>query len=220
MFITFEGPDGCGKSTQAKLLAEKLESSGRKVLLTREPGGTEIGRKIRQIILSHTSEGMAPEAEALLYAADRAQHVFEVVRPALNGGGIVISDRFVDSSFAYQAVALKVGYEAVKAANDIAIGGLKPDLTILLDVDPATGIGRIRKSKARIAAEAEVDRIEARDLEYHARVRKAYLDMAAREPERIKVVDAARFGVSEVHQMVSSIVLSFLDMRESKGQKK
>jgi dTMP kinase len=210
MFITFEGPDGCGKSTQAKLLAEKLEAMGQRVCLTREPGGTDIGRKIRQIILSHTSEGMGPEAEALLYAADRAQHVYETVRPALRDGYIVISDRFVDSSFAYQAVALNVGMEAVKAANNVAIGNLKPDLTILLDVDPATGIRRVRKARVKTSSEAEVDRIEARDLDYHEKVRKAYLEMASREPGRIKIVDAAAGDVMTVHSLILAIVLDFL----------
>ncbi len=212
MFITFEGPDGCGKSTQARLLAQSLEQMGVDVLLTREPGGTEIGRKVRQIILSHTSEGMGPEAEALLYAADRAQHVFEVLKPALSAGKVVISDRFVDSSYAYQAVALNVGMGAVKAANDIAVAGLKPDLTILLDVDPQTGIGRVRRSRA--GSNAEIDRIEARDLDYHARVRRAYLDMAAGEPRRIRVVDAAANSAEEVRAEVLDIVLGAMGMRQ------
>lgn len=213
MFITFEGPDGCGKSTQSRLLAAKLEAMGYEVVLTREPGGTDIGRKIRQIILSHTSEGMSPVAEALLYAADRAQHVYESVMPALKAGAIVISDRFVDSSFAYQAVALNVGVDEVRTANDIATGGLKPDLTILLDVDPETGICRVKRAKAKGSPEPGIDRIEARDLEYHARVRKAYLDMAAKEPSRIKVVDASRKDAEAVHAEVSSIVLHFLSSR-------
>lgn len=213
MFITFEGPDGCGKSTQSRLLAAKLEAMGYEVVLTREPGGTDIGRKIRQIILSHSSEGMSPVAEALLYAADRAQHVYESVRPALHAGAIVISDRFVDSSFAYQAVALNVGVDQVKAANDIAIEGLMPDLTILLDVDPETGICRVKRAKSKGSPEPTIDRIEARDLEYHARVRKAYLEMAAREPQRIKVVDASRKDVQAVHAEVSSIALDFLSSR-------
>lgn len=213
MFITFEGPDGCGKSTQSRLLAAKLEAMGYEVVLTREPGGTDIGRKIRQIILSHTSEGMSPVAEALLYAADRAQHVYESVMPALKAGAIVISDRFVDSSFAYQAVALNVGVDEVRAANDIATGGLKPDLTILLDVDPETGICRVKRAKAKGSQEPGIDRIEARDLEYHERVRKAYLEMAAKEPSRIKVVDASRKDAEAVHAEVSSIVLQFLSSR-------
>lgn len=213
MFITFEGPDGCGKSTQSRLMAEKLEAVGYRVVYTREPGGTDIGRKIRQIVLSNTNEGMSPVAEALLYAADRAQHVFETIGPALKAGYIVVSDRFVDSSFAYQAVALNVGMDEVKSANDIATGGLKPDLTILLDVDPETGIFRVKRSKSKGSSEAQVDRIEARDLEYHGRVRKAYLDMAAKEPGRIKVVDAKSGDVANVHSKVSDIVMGFLSSR-------
>ena len=213
MFITFEGPDGCGKSTQSRLMAEKLEAVGYRVVYTREPGGTDIGRKIRQIVLSNTNEGMSPVAEALLYAADRAQHVFETIGPALKAGYIVVSDRFVDSSFAYQAVALNVGVDEVRAANDIATGGLKPDLTILLDVDPETGICRVKRAKAKGSHEPGIDRIEARDLEYHARVRRAYLEMAAKEPSRIKVVDASRKDAEAVHAEVSSIVLQFLSSR-------
>ncbi|HPU95629.1 MAG TPA: dTMP kinase [Bacillota bacterium] len=213
MFITFEGPDGCGKSTQSRLMAEKLEAVGYRVVYTREPGGTDIGRKIRQIVLSNTNEGMSPVAEALLYAADRAQHVFETIGPALKAGYIVVSDRFVDSSFAYQAVALNVGMDEVKSANDIATGGLKPDLTILLDVDPETGIFRVKRSKSKGSSEAQVDRIEARDLEYHGKVRKAYLDMAAKEPGRIKVVDAKSGDVATVHSKVSDIVMGFLSSR-------
>lgn len=213
MFITLEGPDGCGKSTQSKMLAEALEAKGFRVVLTREPGGTDIGRKIRQIILSHSSEGMGPATEALLYAADRAQHVYEVVRPALRNGALVISDRFVDSSFAYQAVGLNVGISEVKAANDVATGGLKPQLTILLDVDSETGIMRIKRSKSKASGEDGVDRIEARDLEYHAKVRKAYLDMAAAEPDRIRVVDAACGDAGCVHEKVMAIVDGFMVSR-------
>jgi len=214
MFITFEGPDGCGKSTQSRLMAEKLEAAGYRVVYTREPGGTDIGRKIRQIVLSNANEGMSPIAEALLYAADRAQHVFEIIGPTLKAGRVVVSDRFVDSSFAYQGVALNVGMAEVKAANDIATGGLRPDLTILLDVDPRTGISRVKKAKSKGQAEAQVDRIEARDLEYHAVVRKAYLDMAAREPDRIKVVDATSGDVASVHSKVCDIVMGFFSSKD------
>ena len=182
-FITFEGGDGSGKSTQSRLLVEWLESEGRTVVTTREPGGTELGIELREIVLHRRGE-IAPRAEALIYAADRAHHVATKVRPARERGEIVVQDRYLDSSVAYQGVGRGLGAVEVRKVSLWATEGLLPDLTILLDLDESLGRDRLT------AARTKYDRLEAERHEFHARVRAAYLELAAAEPERFLVLDA------------------------------
>ncbi len=181
MFVTFEGLDGSGKTTQAELLRKRLEADGRDVLLTREPGGTDLGEQVRDLVL-HGGH-VTPWAEALLYAASRAQHVEEVIRPALERGAAVLCDRYVDSSVAYQGVARGLGLERVLDLNVTAVGGLLPDRTFLLLIDPAAIGQRLRR---------EHDRLEREDEEFHARADAGYRDLAQRFPERIVSLDGTR----------------------------
>ncbi|TFB48384.1 dTMP kinase [Cryobacterium tagatosivorans] len=183
LFITLEGGDGSGKSTQARLLTEWLEGQGRNVLRTREPGGTDVGVEIREIVLHHRGD-IAPRAEALLYAADRAHHIATKVRPALAAGDIVIQDRYLDSSVAYQGAGRVLGRDEVRDLSLWAAEGLLPDVTILLDLDETVARGRLDADNKRF------DRLEAEKNEFHARVRAAFLDLAAAEPDRFLVVDA------------------------------
>ena len=185
VWITLEGGDGSGKTTQAVLLEEWLRSQGREVLRTREPGGSEVGDLIRDIVLHHRGD-IAPRAEALLYAADRAHHVATVVRPALQRGEAVIQDRYLDSSVAYQGAGRVLDAEEVRGLSLWAAEGALPDLTVLLDLDPAVARRRLD------SADKPFDRLEAEREEFHQRVREAYLDLAAAEPERFLVVDAAQ----------------------------
>lgn len=181
LFITFEGGDGAGKSTQIHRLASALQGQGYQVLLTREPGGTAIGEKIREILLDPGNAAMIPMTECLLYAAARAQIVSEVIRPALENGTIVICDRFLDSSIAYQAYGRSLG-DAVAAINDYAVQDVMPDLTIYLRLDPAAG-------RARIEARAQ-DRMESQSDAFHRRVFAGYEALCERFPQRILAVDA------------------------------
>lgn len=185
LFITFEGGDGAGKTTQAALLEEWLTDAGRQVVRTREPGGTEVGRLIRAIVLHHRGE-VAPRAEALLYAADRAHHVETVVRPALERGDVVIQDRYLDSSVAYQGAGRVLGTEEVRQLSLWATGGLLPDLTVLLDLDPAAARRRLD------ADDKPFDRLEAERESFHVRVREEFLGLARTEPDRFLVLDAAQ----------------------------
>jgi dTMP kinase len=186
MFITFEGPDGSGKSTQIKLLAEKLQARGRDVLLTREPGGTEIGEQIRHVLHDLKNKAMQPRAELLLYSAARAQLVGQVIRPHLAAGGVVLSDRYFDSTFAYQGYGHGLDLAALKAITLFATGGLTPDLTLLFDIDAETGLRR-RQTNA-----AEWNRLDDYALEFHARVRVGYLELLQQEPTRWVKLDAAQ----------------------------
>ena len=184
LWITFEGGDGSGKTTQAALLEEWLRSRGRTVVRTREPGGTEVGVLIRDIVLHHRGD-IAPRAEALLYAADRAHHVATHVRPALERGDVVIQDRYLDSSVAYQGAGRVLDANEIRDLSLWATGGALPDLTVLLDLDPAA-------ARARLDADDKpFDRLEAEKAEFHERVRAAYLGLAASEPERFLVLDAS-----------------------------
>lgn len=182
LFISFEGGDGAGKSTQARLLAESLSAAGHKVVLTREPGGTEIAEEIRDIVLNPVHEGLDDRTEALLFAASRAEHVAKKIRPALAAGEIVISDRFVDSSIAYQGIGRGLGVEQVSDLNAWATDNLWPDITILLDVEPTAGLDRVENP----------NRLEAAGTELHLDVRAAFLELAARSPERFVVLSASK----------------------------
>ncbi|KGJ72578.1 thymidylate kinase [Cryobacterium roopkundense] len=184
LFITLEGGDGTGKSTQAQLLTDWLEGEGRTVVRSREPGGTEVGVEIREIVLHHRGE-IAPRAEALLYAADRAQHVATKLRPALARSEVIVQDRYLDSSVAYQGAGRVLGAQEVRDLSLWAAEGLLPDLTILLDLDEADARGRLD------AANKRFDRLEAEKNEFHARVRAAFLGLAEAEPERFLVLDAS-----------------------------
>jgi dTMP kinase len=180
-FITFEGIEGCGKSTQAQRLAERL---GSRALLTREPGGTPIGLAVRKVLLDPASRGMSPVTELLLYFADRAQHVAEVVRPALARGLVVLCDRHVESSLAYQGYGRRLPLGAIRALAELATGGLRPDTIVLFDVPVELGLARARERGAQ-------DRLEAEVLEFHQRVSAGYEALVAQEPERWLRVDGS-----------------------------
>lgn len=194
LFLAFEGGDGAGKSTQSRLLVARLQQAGLEVVLTREPGGTEVGRAIRDVLL-HGGH-VAPRAEALLFAADRGHHVTTVVRPALERWAVVITDRFMDSSIAYQGVGRALPPDDVRALSLWATGGLVPHLTVLLDVDP--GVGRGRRGEQH-------DRLESESERFHGAVRQGYLDLARAESHRYLVLDAAR-PAEELHRAVWSQV--------------
>lgn len=181
LFVVFEGGDGAGKSTQIALLTQRLRNAGRTVVVTHEPGGSRIGKQVRAMLLD--GDDIDPRAEALLFAADRADHVASVIRPALAEGSVVISDRFVDSSVAYQGIGRGLGVDDVLGLSEFAVAGVRPDLTVVLDVDLQVG-------RARVAANGAADRIERAPDELHRRVRQAYLDLAATAPDRYLVLDA------------------------------
>jgi dTMP kinase len=190
--ITFEGIDGCGKSTQMRLLGQYLTERGVGVVSTREPGGTELGRKVRSALLDGGAGSVEPLAELLLYAADRAQHVRRVILPALSLGKVVLSDRFYDATTVYQGYARGFDLDLVNQLNELATGGLKPDLTLLFDLDVETGLKRtMRRGDGTGVTAAGPDRLDQEPVEFHERVRQAYLDIAAREPERFRVIPSA-----------------------------
>lgn len=182
VFITFEGGDGSGKSTQARLLVDWLQSTGRTVMQTREPGGTELGLELREIVL-HRRGDIAPRAEALIYAADRAHHIATKVRPAIERGEVVIQDRYLDSSVAYQGAGRVLDGAEIRDLSLWATEGFLPDLTILLDLDEGVGRDRLKQR-------TKYDRLEAEQADFHARVRAGYLELAAAEPERFLVLSA------------------------------
>ncbi len=183
LFISFEGLDGSGKTTQIELLAERLRSAGREVVVAVEPGGTRIGEQIRQVLLDARNREMAPTTEMLLYFASRAQNLAEVIRPALAQGAVVLADRFTDSTLAYQGYGRGLGEEAVRLLHRVACGDLDPDLTLLLDIDPETSLARARER-------GQANRMDNQAAEFYLRVRNAYLAMAARGPHRFRVIDA------------------------------
>ena len=203
LFITLEGSDGCGKSTQIGLLQEWLTRRGFEVMLTREPGGCPISERIREIILSLDSKGMSAECEALLYAASRAEHVRQVILPALECGKIVICDRFLDSSIAYQAYGRELGEGFIRQINETAVKGSVPGLTLLLQVDRA-------ESRRRMAGGAPLDRLEIEKEDFFARVQVGYEALAQAEPERIRRIDASR-RIEEVFEEIKSAVEERLD---------
>jgi dTMP kinase len=202
LFITFEGGDGSGKSTQSELLAAWLSEQGKTVVMSREPGGTELGNELRDIIL-HRRGYIAPRAEALLYAADRAHNIATKVRPAIERGDVVIQDRYLDSSVAYQGAGRVLDPTEVRNVSLWATEGLLPNLTILLDLDE--GVGRTRLDESR----TKYDRLEAEKQEFHARVRAAYLDLAAAEPARFLIL-AATDSVDSLALAIRSRVADLL----------
>lgn len=184
LFIAFEGGDGAGKSTQAAELARALEARGMTVLRTREPGGTPIGEKLRSLVLDHGHGHIDAHTEALIFAASRAAHASQVIRPALGRGETVLTDRYIDSSVAYQGAGRSLGADAVRSINEWATSGLLPDLTVLLDVDPAVGRQR------RTSGDAAEDRLESEADDFHTRIRDAFLSLAAARPDRYLVLPA------------------------------
>ncbi|MBI3092407.1 MAG: dTMP kinase [Candidatus Tectomicrobia bacterium] len=202
-FITFEGVEGSGKSTQCRLLAEALRQAGHACVVSREPGGTPLGERIRELLLHAPGAAITSLAELLLYLADRAQHVEEVLRPALAAGRVVLCDRFTDSTLAYQGDGRGHDRELLRQLNSVAGGGLVPDLTLLLDLPVEVGLRRLAERGA--VASAGADRLERENLAFHQRVRRGYLAIAAAEPRRIAVI-LADGGVEEVRAAVLGVV--------------
>jgi dTMP kinase len=203
LFISFEGGEGAGKSTQTKLLKEWLEKQGESVVLTREPGGTTLGNQIRQILLDNNTGVISPRSEALMYAADRAHHVYSVIRPALDRGEVVITDRYIDSSIAYQGAGRVLLSSEVSRVSRWATESLTPSLTIILDLPAEIGLGRLHTT----------DRLESEPLDFHERVRQEYLNMAQIDPERYLVVDA-RQSIEQIHSAIIERVSTLAGLRE------
>ena len=195
MFITFEGADGCCKTTQQMLAADYLESKGYEVLITREPGAKGLGEDIRKILLDYKGP-VSERCESLLFLADRAQHVDNMILPAIENGQIVLCDRYTDSTVAYQGYGRQQNLERIKKLNDFATNLLKPDLTFVFDIDVETSMQRVGKEK---------DRMESEGKEFHNRVRNGYLKLAEEEPNRVKVLDAAK-SIDEIHEEVVNIL--------------
>ncbi|MGN0073008.1 MAG: dTMP kinase [Coriobacteriales bacterium] len=205
-FITFEGGEGCGKSTQLRLLAAALEERGYQVLALREPGGTAAGERVREILLARESDGLSPMAELMLYEAARAQIVSELIRPALDAGTVVLCDRFTDSTIAYQGYGRGLDVELISRLNAAATGGLAPDATVMLFIDPQEGL---RRAMGVTGGDGGGDRIEAAGLAFHERVAQGFSRIAMEEPQRVLCIGAAG-TVEEVHQAVLARVLPML----------
>lgn len=191
LFITFEGVDGCGKTTQINLLSEYLQKQGYEVLLTREPGGKGLGEKLREILLNYDGE-VSDRCESFLFLADRAQHIDIIVNPAVQQGKIVLCDRHTDSTVAYQGYGRGLDIETINNLNSIATNGMKPDLTFIFDIDTETSMKRVGKNQ---------DRMESAGIEFQTKVRNGYLEIAKQEPERVKVIDATK-SIEEIHEDV------------------
>jgi dTMP kinase len=214
MFITLEGIEGSGKTTQSKNIVTFLQSRGRDCIMTREPGGTAIGKKIRAILLDPENNDLDPLTELLLYEADRAQHISSIVKPRLCAGKTVVCDRFCDATTVYQGFARGLDIGLIQRLHDLVLKGLKPDITILLDLPPEVGLNRAWeqiKSGARTNREI---RFEKEALEFHERVRAGYLELARLEPERFRVVDAAR-DKDQVQKEIVKILSFFIRRQES-----
>jgi dTMP kinase len=207
-FITFEGIEGCGKTTQMRLLAERLETHGKRVTMTREPGGCPIADQIRGILLDAGNSAMTPLAELLLYAAARAQHVAEVVKPALGDDRIVLCDRFTDATIAYQGYGRRLDRQVIDGLNHLAMDGVCPDMTVLLDCPVEVGLER---AMARINSShgAREERFELEAMEFHQRVRNGYLQLAASDPGRFVVIDGSA-GVEETAATIETAVIARL----------
>lgn len=208
-FITFEGPEGCGKTTQSKLLMEWLVSKGMDVIWTREPGGTRIGDAIRALVLNPDFKEMEDLTEILLLAASRAQHVEEKIKPALEAGKTVMCDRFVDATLAYQGRGRGLDWKLLYNLNQVATGGLLPDLTILIDIAPDIGLKRAMEFETAEHAAGEADRMEAAGGDFHEKVRDGYLFLAKRYPERIKVVESME-TIEQTQEAIRRIVADVL----------
>lgn len=195
LFITFEGTDGCGKTTQIEMLKDYFEKQGRTVLLTREPGAKGLGTKLREILLNYDGE-VSPVCESFLFLADRAQHVDTIIKPAVARGEIVLCDRHTDSTVAYQGYGRELDIEQIKMLNNIATSGLKPDLTFIFDIDIDTAQKRVGKNK---------DRMESAGIEFFKRVRNGYLEIAKQEPERVKVLDGSK-SIEKIHNELLKIL--------------
>jgi dTMP kinase len=206
-FITFEGIDGSGKSTQHRMLAGVLRSRGLNIVTTHEPGGTPLGRRLREAFLE-TEETVAPMAELLLFAADRAQHIDLLIKPTLAEGRIVISDRYADATFAYQGAGRGFDEQTVNRIIKLATGGLKPDLTLFFDISVENAI---RRTNSRDESAAKRNRMDMETADFYDRVRKSYLGIAEREPERFKLIDA-NGSIEETHRIVVEVVTEFLEI--------
>ncbi len=204
LFITFEGPEGSGKSTQLALLAQWLRDQGYEVLTTREPGGTRIGETIRSLLHDIRFTEMHPRAEILLYSASRAQLVEEVIRPALEAGKVVLCDRYADSTYAYQGYGRGLSLDQLREITDFATGGLRPDLTLYLDLVPEIGLAR------KVAGKTEMNRLDRERIDFHRRVRAGYLELAGEEPERWRII-AAEESVEAVQAAIRALVAEKLD---------
>jgi dTMP kinase len=214
VFITFEGIDGCGKSTQLRLLASELRVRGLDVLTTREPGGTTLGQRLRAALLDVQGQ-VDPLAELLVFAADRAQHVRTVLRPSLAENKIVMSDRYADATVAYQGSGRGFKPELINEIVQLATEGLTPDLTLLFNLSVADSAVRTRR---RVAAK-NTDRLDSENVEFHERVRQAYLEIAQTDPQRVQVIDA-RGSAQETHALVMDIVIPFLEERGLVGEER
>ncbi|HEV8338883.1 MAG TPA: dTMP kinase [bacterium] len=214
-FFTLEGLEGTGKSTHGPALAAHLRERGLEVLHTREPGGTPIGERIRSVLLDETHREMSAETEMLLFAASRAQFVREVVRPALDRGMTVLSDRYVDASLAYQGYGRGLDVAVVRRVNDVATGGLLPDLTILLDIDPAAGLDRARAGKGDGTGRG--DRLEQEAPAFYQRVREGFLRLAAESPQRFVVIEASG-AIEDVGRRIVEAVEQFLTQRRESAE--
>ena len=199
LFITFEGADGCGKTTQMKLLADYLKSQGLKVVLTREPGGKGLGERVREILLNYDGE-VSDRCESFLFLADRAQNIDIIVNPAVEQGKIVLCDRHIDSTVAYQGYGRGLDLDRIKMLNNLATNGKKPDLTIVFDIDVETAMKRVGSEK---------DRMESAGIEFHNKVRNGYLEIAKLEPERIKVINSAQ-TIEQVFEDVKKIAKEYI----------
>lgn len=204
-FITFEGGDGSGKTTQLKALESHLRARGRSCLSTREPGGTSLGELIRQVLLEVGKQPITSPTELFLYLADRAQHIHEVIIPALEQGKIVLCDRHTDSTLAYQGYGRGIDLGLLRSLNHIASQGIKPDLTLLFDCPVEIGLSRTAQRQSQTASGRNEDRFEREKIEFHERVRAGFLELARAEPDRFRIIDAAR-SAEEVGQEIKNII--------------